>query len=276
MEIKINSYSSQSSLISSLLCFIIGGILYTYAEVVLNFTSIAIGVVLSIVGVFSLITFYMDYKKGEIKKGKLLTGILTIVLAIVFLIFQNLVETLLGLTVGGWVLFVGVLRLISALRLNLKTKRFFINLVISLLLIILGIYTIANGGLLLEGAGILMMVSSGIEIIGYIVNKILDKGNTTVVTETTVEEEVILTLPKIEKTTGATLKYTDWIKEQIMGFIEEECKNKNSNLHVIENEDITNVLNILQESNENLLTFSHERSIIWIDVHVIGGNHGNF
>lgn len=199
MEIKINSYSSQSSLISSLLCFIIGGILYTYAEVVLNFTSIAIGVVLSIVGVFSLITFYLDYKKGEIKKGKLLTGILTIVLAIVFLIFQNLVETLLGLTVGGWVLFVGVLRLISALRLNLKTKRFFINLVISLLLIILGIYTIANGGLLLEGAGILMMVSSGIEIIGYIVNKILDKGNTTVVTETTVEEEVILTLPKLEK-----------------------------------------------------------------------------
>lgn len=199
MEIKINSYSSQSSLISSLLCFIIGGILYAYAEVVLNFTSIAIGVVLSIVGVFSLITFYMDYKKGEIKKGKLLTGILTIIIAIVFLVFQNLVETLLGLTVGGWVLFVGVLRLISALRLEFKTKRFFINLIISLLLIILGIYTIANGGLLLEGAGILMMISSGVEIIGYIINKILDKGNTTVVTETTVEEEVILTLPKSEK-----------------------------------------------------------------------------
>lgn len=198
MEIKINSYSSQSSLISSLLCFIIGGILYAYAEVVLNFTSIAIGVVLSIVGVFSLITFYMDYKKGEIKKGKLLTGILTIIIAIVFLVFQNLVETLLGLTVGGWVLFVGVLRLISALRLEFKTKRFFINLIISLLLIILGIYTIANGGLLLEGAGILMMISSGVEIIGYIINKILDKGNTTVVTETTVEE-VILTLPKLEK-----------------------------------------------------------------------------
>jgi uncharacterized membrane protein HdeD (DUF308 family) len=199
MEIKINSYSSQSSLISSLLCFIIGGILYAYAEVVLNFTSIAIGVVLSIVGVFSLITFYMDYKKGEIKKGKLLIGILTIIIAIVFLVFQNLVETLLGLTVGGWVLFVGVLRLISALRLEFKTKRFFINLIISLLLIILGIYTIANGGLLLEGAGILMMISSGVEIIGYIINKILDKGNTTVVTETTVEEEVILTLPKLEK-----------------------------------------------------------------------------
>lgn len=202
MEIKINSYSSQYSLFSSLLCFIIGGILYTYAEIVLNFTSIAIGIVLSFVGVISLISFYLDYKNGEIKKGKLLLGILTIILAIVFIIFQNLVETLLGLTVGGWVLLIGILRLISALRLELKTKRFFINLIISLLLIALGIYTIANGGLLLEGAGILMMISSGIEIIGYIVNKILDKDNTTVEDETTVEEEkeeVILTLPKMEK-----------------------------------------------------------------------------
>ena len=74
MEIKINSYSSQSSLISSLLCFIIGGILYTYAEVVLSFTSIAIGVVLSIVGVFSLITFYMDYK-SNIQKYRLIPRI---------------------------------------------------------------------------------------------------------------------------------------------------------------------------------------------------------
>ena len=199
MEIKINSYSSQYSLFSSLLCFIIGGILYTYAEIVLNFTSIAIGIVLSFVGVISLISFYLDYKNGEIKKGKLLLGILTIILAIVFIIFQNLVETLLGLTVGGGVLLIGVLRLISALKLELKSTRFFINLIISLLLIALGIYTIANGGLLLEGAGILMMISSGIEIIGYIVNKILDKDNSTVETETTVEEEVILTLPKMEK-----------------------------------------------------------------------------
>ncbi len=42
------------------------------------------------------------------------------------------------------------------------------------------------------------------------------------VPEPTREETISImmgTLPKIEKTTGATLKYTDWIKQQIMGFI---------------------------------------------------------
>lgn len=42
------------------------------------------------------------------------------------------------------------------------------------------------------------------------------------VPEPTREETINImtgTLPKIEKTTGATLKYTDWIQQQIMGFI---------------------------------------------------------
>jgi len=196
MEIKINSYSSQSSLISSLICFILGGIFYTNAEVVLNFTSIAIGILLSIIGLFSLVTYYINYKHGINLKGNLLIGIVTIILAIVFLAFQNIVETLLGLTVGGWVLLVGILRLVSAIKLKFNTKRFLINIIISLLLIILGIYTIASGSLLLEGAGILMMISSAIEIIGYIVNSKLDSIEPS--TKEEEEKEVVLTLPKLE------------------------------------------------------------------------------
>ena len=196
MEIKINSYSSQSSLISSLVCFILGGIFYKNAEIVLNFTSIAIGILLSIVGLFCLVTFYINHKNGITLKGNLVLGIGTIILAIIFITFQGIVETLLGLTVGGWVLLVGILRMVSAIKLKFKTKRFLINLIISLLLIILGIYTIASGSLLLEGAGILMMISSAIEIIGYIINSKLD----TVEPSTKDEDgkEVILTLPKIE------------------------------------------------------------------------------
>lgn len=197
MEIKINSYSSQSSLISSLICFILGGIFYTNAEVVLNFTSIAIGIILSIVGLFSLVTYYINYKHGINLKGNLLIGILTVILAIIFLAFQGIVETLLGLTVGGWILLVGILRLVSAIKLKFNTKRCIINLIISLLLIVLGIYTIASGSLLLEGAGILMMISSAIEIIGYIINSKLDSIEPT--TKDDEQEEVILSLPKLEK-----------------------------------------------------------------------------
>ena len=203
MEIKINSYSSQSSLISSVLFFIIGGILYAYAEMVLNFTSIAIGTILSFIGVFSLITVYINYKKGEIKKTNLIIGITTSILAIIFIIFPNLVEILLGITIGGWILLIGILRFINALKTKIKTKLTIINIIISLLLVTLGIYTITNGGLLLEGAGILMMISSGIEIIGYIFNKIFDKDNNTTIqtNENIIKKEILLNIPETKKET---------------------------------------------------------------------------
>lgn len=198
MEIKINSYSSQSSLISSLICFIVGGIFFTNAETVLNFTSIAIGIVLGLVGIFTLVLFYINHKKGITLKRNLFIGAAAIILAILFLVKQDITETLLGLTVGGWIMLVGVLRLISALRLEIKTKKFLINFIISLILIGLGIYTIASGRILLESAGVLMMVSSGLEIIGYIINSRLDSKNPTVEEEKEESKEVILTLPDLE------------------------------------------------------------------------------
>ena len=198
MEIKINSYSSQSSLISSLICFIIGGIFFTNAEAVLKITSIVVAVLLSLSGLFALVKFYINHKKGITLKRNLVIGILLIIAAALFLIFPNLVETLLGLTVGGWILLVGVLRLVSALRLEFKTKKFLVNVIISLVLIGLGVYTIASGSILLETAGILMMVSSGIEIVGYIINSRMDSKNPIVEEDKKEEQEVILTLPEFD------------------------------------------------------------------------------
>lgn len=221
MEIKINSYSSQSSLISSLICFIVGGIFFTNAETVLNFTSIAIGIVLGLVGIFTLVLFYINHKKGITLKRNLFIGAAAIILAILFLVKQDITETLLGLTVGGWIMLVGVLRLISALRLEIKTKKFLINFIISLILIGLGIYTIASGSIILESAGVLMMVSSGIEIIGYIINSRLDSKNPVV--EETKEEskEVILTLPDLED-----LKEEEPVVEEEVKLIPEDTKPK--------------------------------------------------
>lgn len=196
MEIKIKSYSSQTSLLSSIICFLIGGIFFTNAEIVLNFTSITIGILLSIIGLISLITYYINYKKGLKLTGNLILSITTILLAIVFLAFQTIVEILLGLTIGGWILLLGILRLIGAIKLKFKTKRFIVNLLISLILIGLGIYTIASGSLIIETAGILIMISSGTEIIGYIINNKLDSIEDNQQNETS--DDIVLTIPKLE------------------------------------------------------------------------------
>ena len=50
MEIKVKSYSKQSSLISSILFFILGAIIFTKADELIKLISIEVGVLLAVAG----------------------------------------------------------------------------------------------------------------------------------------------------------------------------------------------------------------------------------
>lgn len=194
MEIKINSYSKQTSLFAAILCFIFGGVLYTNAGAVLSIVSISIGTILGLICIFFTgITLFTHKKSNVIMKTNIFIAILTFILSLIFLLFPEIVEFLLGITIGGWILLTGILRIINAIKLPKKNTRFLTNTIVSLLLIGIGIYTIASGSILIETAGIIMMISAGIEIIGYIINKVLDNDNNEVIYEETIEVTKLIT-----------------------------------------------------------------------------------
>lgn len=170
MEIKIKSYSSQSSLLSSILFFILGAILFTSADKVMSTISIIIGVILATSSVISLVFYFFQAKKGFgfAKKGNLIFGILTLILAIIFIFFSNLVEQFIRFIIGAWILFTGIIRLINSLSMNSKSNKFISLLLVSVLLIIVGVYTILVGDVILSTIGVIMMIYAAIEIVGYI------------------------------------------------------------------------------------------------------------
>ena len=65
MEIKVKSYSTQGSLISSIIFLIIGGVLITYADSVKKFISIGIGTLLAVISVVSLVIYYLSRRKED-------------------------------------------------------------------------------------------------------------------------------------------------------------------------------------------------------------------
>ena len=220
MEIKINSYSKQATLISALLCFICGGILYTNAGAVLSIVSISIGTLLGLVCIFFAGMALFAHKKTNI-----FIAILTFVLSLIFLLFPEIVEFLLGITIGGWILLTGILRVVNAIKLPKKNTRFLTNIILSLLLIGIGIYTIASGKILIETAGIIMMISSGIEIVGYILNKIFDNSDPdNVVYEETIEVTKLIT--DDEETTVVEKEEKKLIPEQTEEVKTEKVKTK--------------------------------------------------
>ena len=170
MEIKIKSYSSQSSLISSILFFILGAILFTSADKLLNIVSIIIGTLFATAATISLVIYFIQSRRleGTPKKGNLIFGVIAFILAIIFIFFSNIVEQAIRFVIGGWILLTGILRLINVLAMPKKNKKFLQLLIVAALLIFIGIYTIVKEIFGLDIMGVIMMIYAAVEIIGYV------------------------------------------------------------------------------------------------------------
>ena len=169
MEINIKSYSTKSSLISSIIFFIVGAILTAYSERIMSTTYRIIGVTFLIITIGLIVSLIIRRKKEQpIYANRIGLAIITFILSILFFFFHSIIDEAIRFLVGAWILFSGVTRLITALRTDHKASRFIAMLIVSLLLIVLGFFTIIKNGILLWVVGIIIMIYSAIEIIGYI------------------------------------------------------------------------------------------------------------
>lgn len=168
MEIKIKSYSSQSSLISSIIFFILGAILFTSADKVIETISMIAGILLGTSSIISLTIYAFQIKRQTANSGNLIFGIVSLIFAIIFIFFSEIVEQGIRFIIGAWILFTGIIRLINALSMNKNNNKFIQLLIVAILLIIVGIYTIVVGDVILSTIGIIMMIYAAIEIVGYV------------------------------------------------------------------------------------------------------------
>lgn len=168
MEIKVKSYSSQSSLISSIIFFIIGGILFTNAEKVVSTAALIFGIILATIGILEIVIYILKRKKEVNNPVDLGRGLALIGISCIFIFASNVVEQIIRFIIGAWILFSGISRLINVLSFSNKNTKFVPLLIVAILLICIGIYTIVIGDVVLSTIGIIMMIYAAIDIIGYI------------------------------------------------------------------------------------------------------------
>ena len=172
MKIKVNEYSSIMLLISSVVLFILGAIVYSNPDQVVVVITYVIGGLITLLGVISCIKNYIELKKDTKTSSKdMVLGILMIVIGLVFIFLSGVIEFLIRFIIGGWILICGITRLANALNLEKKDTNFYVLLVLSLLLIAGGLYTILRTNLAFKVYGLILMIYSIIEIFGYVFSR---------------------------------------------------------------------------------------------------------
>ena len=169
MRIEIKSYTSTSNLISAIIFFILGAIMFTSPDVMIVVISRVIGSIIAIIGVFNCIKNYIEVKKDNTTSSiGMISGIIGIVIGLVFVSLASVIEALIRFLIGGWILFIGVNRLINVLYLKKQKTKFIVLLIVAIILIGAGLYTILEANLAFQAIGLVLMIYAILEIFSYI------------------------------------------------------------------------------------------------------------
>ena len=172
MKIKVSAYSSIMQLISSVVLFILGALLYTKPTEVMLAVTYGIGGLITLVGVFNCVKNYLDVKKDNTTSSKgMVLGIVLVVVGLIFIFLGEVIEQVIRFIIGGWILVCGITRLANALTLEEKDTNFWVLLVLSILLIGGGLYTILIKNLEMQIAGLILMAYAILEIFGHVFSR---------------------------------------------------------------------------------------------------------
>ena len=169
------------SMISSVLLFLFGLILAVNAEGFIKSITVAIGVVLLLIGVFPVIDYFRYRKDGLGASIGLISGIFSIVCGLMLLINEDLLMILIPVFIGVWMIINGINKIQVSFEIkDLGEKSWIITFIYSILIIVLGGYFIVNP---ISGAttvtsfiGIILCIYAVLDIIDCIIIEVKVKN----------------------------------------------------------------------------------------------------
>ena len=184
MRIEVKSYNNNSSLVSAILFFILGAIMFTNPGAMVVVVSRILGGILILFGLYSCIKNYILVRENnQVSAIPMVAGITCMAIGSIFFFAPNFVEAMVRFVIGVWILLSGIMRFSNAMQIEKKKDSKFVSLLfISLLLILAGLYTILESNLAFQTIGIVLMIYAALEIFGWLTSK-------SVVKETMTKEE---------------------------------------------------------------------------------------
>lgn len=160
--------NNKSSIISSIVFLIVGIMLFIKPDAVIKFVSYLFGGVMLAIGAYRTLSYYIQNKRTQVvNHNELAFGITAMILGILLIFLANTIEFLLRIVVGVWVIGAGIGKIMQTFYTTDRTSRFYTLIVLGLVLIGLGLYTVLVSNIPLSIMGLFMVIYALIDLISY-------------------------------------------------------------------------------------------------------------
>lgn len=161
-KIIIPNNPKSKNWISIIISLILGIILITNSNRIVTITFQIIGAIISIFGIYRLITYFNIKKQFKTDDhNALMSGILSITIGLLIVTLAGILEIGLRYILGLFIIINAINKLSLSLSYKNTIKKFFYsNLIESIILLIIGLYTIFYANAALVFIGIILILSA--------------------------------------------------------------------------------------------------------------------
>ena len=164
---KILKKSSWTDIAVSLIFILFGAMLIVSPDSIISIMAIVLGVIFILLGIFKMINFYAS---GKMDNYLLATGIVAIIAGIVIMFCGDIIMSVFRILIAIWILYSGIMNLQTTLVWkDYKSRLWLATLILSILVIIAGIYVLINNGAILQTIGIIIVIYAIVNIIENII-----------------------------------------------------------------------------------------------------------
>jgi len=162
--------NNKTSLISGLVFFILGIIIFLHPDTVVKFASYCLGGLLIGLGLYKIANYYIQDKRlGVVNRNEMAFGITAVVLGVLFIFLAGTLELLLRFIVGGWLVIAGLGKIGTTFYTTDRDSKFYALIVVGVIYIGIGLYIVLVSNLALSIVGLFMMIYGLTDFISYFV-----------------------------------------------------------------------------------------------------------
>lgn len=164
---KFLKKSGWTDIVLSLIFILFGIMLITNPEAIVSFIAIILGVIFVLFGILKLIEYFTADKTN---RYLLATGIVTIIIGIVIMNCANIILSVFRIVIAIWIIYSGIVNLQTAIIWkDYKSRLWLVTLLLSIAIIIAGIFILVNSGAILQTIGVVILTYAIINIVENII-----------------------------------------------------------------------------------------------------------
>lgn len=162
--------SGSLSILSSILFLLLGIALIINPEGIVQLVSYIIGGILIVMGIFKIITYFTSKDAYVFYNYNLIYGTFCAIVGVIVIVCGGAIASFFRTIIGIWIILSGVNRLNLSFKIkDAGVSYWFLSLLISILILIAGIYVIFAPGTILITLGAILVVYSIMDIIENII-----------------------------------------------------------------------------------------------------------